>query len=115
MKLAVIGTGYVGLVTGTCFAESGNDVTCVDVDAGKIDLLTRGEIPIYEPGLPELLQRNLQSGRLRFTTSYADAVPQTEFVFICVDTPSTPIGEADMRAVRAAAEMGRVGEGGGGE
>ena len=74
MKIAVIGTGYVGLVTGTCFADSGNDVTCVDIDRAKIDRLNRGEIPIYEPGLEEMVRENQAAERLRFTTDLAAAV-----------------------------------------
>ncbi len=104
-QISIIGSGYVGLVYGVAFADLGNDVYGVDIDAAKVDMLNAGECPIYEPGLPEILQRNLRSGRLRFTTSYADSVPGSEFVFICVDTPSTATGEADMRAVRSAAAM----------
>jgi UDPglucose 6-dehydrogenase len=104
----VIGTGYVGLVYCTAFADLGNDVWGIDLDAAKVARLRAGECPIFEPGLPELLERNLKAGRLRFTTEYAAAVPDAEFVFICVDTPSTVSGEADMRAVRRAAAM--VGE-----
>ena len=74
MKLCVVGTGYVGLVTGTCFAESGNDVICVDIDAGKVAALRRGEVPIYEPGLEELIKRNVAQKRLTFQTDLADAV-----------------------------------------
>ena len=74
MKIAVIGTGYVGLVTGTCLADSGNDVTCVDVDKEKVEMLRRGEVPIYEPGLTELVRRNIAGGRLQFTTNIAAAV-----------------------------------------
>lgn len=97
MKLAVIGTGYVGLVTGTCFAESGNEVTCVDVDARKIAKLQRGDIPIYEPGLTELVQRNMRFGRLRFSTNAAEVVPQARCVFIAVGTPQGDDGSADLR------------------
>ena len=104
-QISIIGTGYVGLVYGVAFADLGNDVVGVDIDADKIEQLKAGECPIYEPRLPELLRSNLQSGRISFTTEYDDAVPQSEFVFICVDTPSTPTGEADMRAVRSAATM----------
>ncbi len=106
MKLAVIGTGYVGLVTGTCFAESGNDVTCVDVDADKIRRLQRGDIPIYEPGLTELVQRNMRFGRLKFSTSAADVVPQARCVFIAVGTPQGDDGSAlETEAYLAVAEL----------
>jgi UDPglucose 6-dehydrogenase len=103
MRIAVIGTGYVGLVAGTCFAESGNDVFCLDIDAEKIDRLENGEIPIYEPGLEELLRRNVHDGRLKFTTSYADAIPGAQVVFIAVGTPPGEDGSADLRYVLAAA------------
>src|SRR5262245_14091424 len=103
MRIAVIGTGYVGLVAGTCFAESGNTVTCVDIDADKIRRLQDGEVPIYEPGLEELLRRNVHDGRLKFTTSYAEAVPKAHAVFIAVGTPSGEDGSADLRYVVAAA------------
>ncbi|HUG91066.1 MAG TPA: UDP-glucose/GDP-mannose dehydrogenase family protein [Planctomycetaceae bacterium] len=102
MRLVMIGTGYVGLVTGTCFAESGNDVICLDVDRSKIDGLRAGEIPIYEPGLTELVTRNADAGRLRFTTSYAEAIPQAECVFICVGTPQSDDGAADLKYVESA-------------
>jgi UDPglucose 6-dehydrogenase len=104
-QISIIGTGYVGLVYGVAFADLGNDVIGVDIDAKKVEMLKAGECPIFEPRLPELLQSNLKSGRISFTTEYAEAVPQSEFVFICVDTPSTATGEADMRAVRSAATM----------
>lgn len=104
-QISIIGSGYVGLVYGVAFADLGNDVVGVDIDADKVRMLQAGECPIYEPRLPELLQSNIRSGRIRFTTDYADAVPQSDFVFICVDTPSTATGEADMRAVRSAATM----------
>ncbi|MGE5191653.1 MAG: UDP-glucose dehydrogenase family protein, partial [Deltaproteobacteria bacterium] len=90
------GTGYVGLVTGTCLAESGNDVTCVDIDQAKIGRLRRGEIPIYEPGLSELVLFNVKSGRLRFTTSAAEAVPGSQCVFIAVGTPQNDDGSANL-------------------
>jgi nucleotide sugar dehydrogenase len=103
MRIAVIGTGYVGLVAGTCFAESGNSVTCVDIDARKIRRLEAGEIPLYEPGLEELLRRNVHDGRLRFTTRYEDAIPRAQVAFIAVGTPQDEDGSADLRYVLAAA------------
>jgi len=104
VKITMIGTGYVGLVTGTCFAESGNDVTCLDVDAGKVELLNRGGVPIYEPGLEELVRRNAAAGRLKFTTSVQDAVTGARCVFICVGTPQDQSGAADLKYVKSAAE-----------
>lgn len=103
-KIAVAGTGYVGLVTGTCFANLGNVVTCIDINEEKIAMLKRGEVPIFEPGLSELIERNVKSGRLHFTTDYSEALADAEFVFICVATPSGVDGEADLRYVRMAAE-----------
>ena len=102
-NICVVGTGYVGLVTGTCFAELGNQVTCLDVNEEKINRLRAGELPIYEPGLDELVHRNVQAGRLEFTTKYADAVPQADVCFIAVPTPSGSEGEADLTYVRSAA------------
>jgi UDPglucose 6-dehydrogenase len=99
VKLCVVGTGYVGLVAGTCFAESGNDVTCVDNDTGKIDRLRRGEVPIYEPGLEELIRRNVAQGRLVFQTELTDAVKRAQVCFIAVGTPEGSNGEADLSAV----------------
>ena len=92
MKIAVVGTGYVGLVTGTCLAETGNDVTCVDCDRKKIDVLNRGHVPIYEPGLSELVTRNVAAGRLRFTTDLAAAAKKARLVFLAVGTPSADDG-----------------------
>ncbi|MGQ9491484.1 MAG: nucleotide sugar dehydrogenase [Anaerolineae bacterium] len=103
-NIAVIGTGYVGLVTGTCFADLGNKVTCVDIDTRKIEILKGGNTPIYEPGLEEVIRRNMAAGRLFFTTSYAEALADAEFVFIAVGTPSGVDGEADLQYVRMAAE-----------
>jgi UDPglucose 6-dehydrogenase len=103
VKLCVVGTGYVGLVTGTCFAESGNDVVCVDNDAGKIAALRRGEVPIYEPGLEELIRRNVAQRRLTFQTDLADAVRQSLICFVAVGTPGGTNGEADLSAVMAVA------------
>ncbi len=103
MRIAVIGTGYVGLVAGTCFAESGNTVTCVDIDENKIDRLHDGIVPIYEPGLEELLKRNVADKRLHFTTNYAEAIPKADVVFIAVGTPPDEDGSADLKYVLAAA------------
>lgn len=102
-KIAVIGTGYVGLVTGTCFADLGNNVVCVDVVKEKIDKMKKGQSPIFEPGLEEMMQRNHKAGRLDFTTSYDEALKHAEFVFIAVGTPEAPDGSADMCYVEAAA------------
>ena len=102
--IAVAGTGYVGLSTGTCFADMGNKVTCIDINEEKIAMLLRGEVPIYEPGLSELITRNVKAGRLNFTTSYEEALEDAEFIFICVGTPSGVDGEADLQYVRMAAE-----------
>jgi UDPglucose 6-dehydrogenase len=99
MNIAVIGTGYVGLVAGSCFAESGNDVWCVDNDAGKIEGLKKGVIPIYEPGLPELVERNAREERLTFTTDLDAAVKKSFVIFIAVGTPTTSTGAADLSAV----------------
>jgi UDPglucose 6-dehydrogenase len=103
-SIAVVGVGYVGLVTGTCFADMGNAVACIDIDAGRIQRLQAGEIPIFEPGLEEMVRRNMAAGRLRFTTSYADGLQCAEFVFIAVGTPSGVDGEADLKYVRMAAQ-----------
>lgn len=97
----MVGTGYVGLVTGTCFADSGNDVTCVDVNPQKIAGLKRGELPIYEPGLQELVLRNARAGRLHFTTDLAAAVRETQLVFLAVGTPQSDDGSADLSAIWA--------------
>ena len=99
MRIAVVGTGYVGLVTGTCFADSGNAVTCLDINADKVARLKRGEIPIYEPGLEELVERNARAGRLRFTTDTAEAVRDAEVVFLAVGTPPAADGSADLSAL----------------
>jgi UDPglucose 6-dehydrogenase len=104
VKVVMIGTGYVGLVTGTCFADSGNDVTCVDIDAGKIERLKKGEVPIYEPGLSEMIHRNAKGGRLKFTTDVATCVPGARCVFLAVGTPQSDDGAADLKYIFAAAE-----------
>src|SRR2546429_6610170 len=103
MKICVIGTGYVGLVAGTCFAESGNDVLCVDNVAAKIEALRQGHVPIYEPGLEELIRRNVNEARLAFSTDLADGVKKSLVCFIAVGTPSGADGAADLSAVMAAA------------
>ena len=102
-SICVIGAGYVGLVTGTCFADLGNRVICLDIDESKIERLRNGIMPIYEPGLEEMVRRNAAGGRLRFATSYEEGIADAEFVFIAVDTPSGAEGEADLKSVRAAA------------
>jgi len=104
MHISVVGSGYVGLVTGTCFAEFGVDVTCVDNDAGKIEALERGKIPIYEPGLEELVERNIRAGRLHFTTDLKAGVENALVVFIAVGTPPREDGSADLRYVDEVAE-----------
>ena len=104
MRITIFGTGYVGLVTGTCFAEVGNHVVCVDVDGEKVERLNRGEIPIYEPGLEPLVQRNHRQGRLRFTTDAAEGVAHGRLQFIAVGTPPDEDGSADLSYVLAVAE-----------
>ncbi len=104
-RICVIGVGYVGLVTATCFADLGNPVVCIDIAEDKIKKLKRGEMPIYEPGLEELVQRNVAAGRLSFTTDYAEAVPGAEFIFVAVGTPSGVDGEADLKYIRLATEQ----------
>jgi UDPglucose 6-dehydrogenase len=101
MNIAVIGTGYVGLVAGTCFAESGNDVVCVDIDEKKIALLNEGKVPIYEPGLEEMVRRNAAEQRLSFTTDLTPAVRKAAIIFVAVGTPQGPNGDANLNHVRA--------------
>ena len=109
MKIAVVGTGYVGLVAGTCFAENGNDVICVDKDPAKVRLLQRGKVPIYEPGLEELVRRNRSEKRLTFTTALDRAVRQSQILFIAVGTPTGEDGSADLQHVMAVVrEIGRA-------
>jgi UDPglucose 6-dehydrogenase len=103
MRISVIGAGYVGLVAGTCFADSGNDVVCVDLDAKKIDSLNAGLVPIYEPGLEDLVKKNVREQRLSFTTNLPDAVGKSQVVFIAVGTPPGENGDADLQHVLAAA------------
>lgn len=104
MNIAVVGTGYVGLVSGACFAETGAVVTCVDIDKDKVERLTRGEIPIYEPGLDELVLKNIKAGRLKFTTSLADILNEQEVVFSAVGTPPDEDGSADLKYVLQVAQ-----------
>lgn len=103
MKIAMIGTGYVGLVSGACFADLGHHVVCVDTDHAKIEKLRRGEIPIYEPGLDDIVERNIKADRLSFTSDTAEAVPGRDAIFICVGTPPRDDGEADLSYVHSAA------------
>ncbi len=104
MNIAIVGTGYVGLVSGTCFAEMGIDVTCIDIDEKKISRLRNGEIPIYEPGLDEMVRRNIDAGRLHFATDLATVMPEVEVVFSAVGTPPDEDGSADLQYVMAVAE-----------
>ncbi len=109
MNLAVIGTGYVGLVTGTCFAETGNNVICVDIDAVKVDKMKNGIVPIYEPGLDILFDRNIKEGRLTFTTGLKDAVKISDIIFLCLPTPQDDGGSADLKYVLGVADdLGKI-------
>ena len=99
MKIAIVGTGYVGLVSGTCFADTGVNVTCIDVDVNKIERLNKGEIPIYEPGLDELVKKNVAAGRLKFSTDLASVLDDVEIVFSAVGTPPDEDGSADLKYV----------------
>src|SRR5689334_18762269 len=103
MQVTIFGTGYVGLVTGTCLAEVGNDVVCVDIDEGKIARLERGELPIYEPGLEDLVAASRAAGRLKFTTDAATAIAHGRVIFIAVGTPPDEDGSADLSHVLAVA------------
>ena len=104
MKLVIVGSGYVGLVSGTCFSEMGNKVTCVDIDSTKIDKLNKGIIPIYEPGLEAMVLKNVESGNLCFTTHLAESISTAEIVFIAVGTPMGDDGSADLQYVLAVAK-----------
>ncbi|HXF76540.1 MAG TPA: nucleotide sugar dehydrogenase, partial [Methylomirabilota bacterium] len=104
MNLAIVGTGYVGLVAGTCFAESGNEVVCVDIDEKKIASLKKGRVPIYEPGLEEMVRRNIEEQRLFFTTDLSEAVKKSSVIFIAVGTPQGQNGDANLEYVRATAK-----------
>src|SRR5688500_6745577 len=109
MKIAVVGTGYVGLVTGTCFAETGNDVICVDIDKAIVDKLSNGQITIYEPGLEKLFLRNLREERLIFTTSLEDGVRDASIIFLALPTPQGEDGSADLKYVLGVADhLGKI-------
>ena len=109
MKIAVVGTGYVGLVTGTCFAETGNKVICIDIDQPKVEKLSKGEITIYEPGLEKIFLRNLKESRLKFTTSLAEGTRDAEIIFLALPTPPGEDGAADLRYVLGvASELGKL-------
>ncbi len=109
MKIAVVGTGYVGLVTGTCFAETGNQVICVDIDVKKIDRMLNGEIPIYEPGLDVLFHRNVEEGRLKFTTNLAEGIKDAEVIFLALPTPPGEDGSADLKYIlKVADDLGYI-------
>jgi UDPglucose 6-dehydrogenase len=105
MNIAIVGTGYVGLVSGTCFAETGNNVICIDIDQKKIDTLKNGETPIYEPGLEALLKRNIKEGRLHFTTQLAEGIKEAQFIFLALPTPPGDDGAADLKYVLGVAEQ----------
>ena len=109
MKIAVIGTGYVGLVTGTCFAETGNNVTCVDIDKSKVEKLSSGQVTIYEPGLEKIFVRNEKEGRLHFTTSLEEGIKDAKIIFLALPTPPDGDGNADLKYVLGVAkDMGRL-------
>ncbi len=109
MNIAIVGTGYVGLVTGTCFAETGNTVYCVDIDKDKVNKLKKGILPIYEPGLDILVERNQNAGRLKFSTDLKEAVHNSTFVFLCLPTPQDEDGSADLKYVlKAADDLGKI-------
>ncbi len=105
MKIAVVGTGYVGLVSGTCFAETGNNVICVDIDAAKIEKMKKGIVPIYEPGLEILFERNIKDGRLTFTTDLFEATRNSDILFLCLPTPQDGDGSADLKYVLSVADQ----------
>ena len=105
MKIAVVGTGYVGLVTGTCFAETGNEVICVDIDRAKVESMQAGKIPIYEPHLDVLFERNIKAGRLTFTTDLKSAIQDASLIFLALPTPPGEDGSADLSYVLGVAEQ----------
>ncbi len=104
MKVAVVGTGYVGLVTGTCFAETGNTVTCIDIDAAKVQSLQNGKVTIYEPGLEALFERNIEQGRLHFTTDLKEVIKDAKIIFLALPTPPGEDGSADLKYILKVSE-----------
>ena len=109
MEIAVVGTGYVGLVTGTCFAETGNNVICVDIDEGKVEKMKNGEVPIYEPHLDVLFERNIKQGRLSFTTDLKSGIEKAQIIFLALPTPPGEDGSADLSYIlKVAAELGKI-------
>jgi len=109
MKIAVVGTGYVGLVSGTCFAETGNTVTCVDIDKKKVQMLSNEQITIFEPGLEKLFHRNIKEGRLHFTTDLAEGIRDAKVVFLALPTPPGEDGSADLRYIlKVADDLGKL-------
>ena len=104
MNIAVVGTGYVGLVSGTCFAETGNTVICVDIDKDKVSKLQSGQLTIYEPGLETIFKRNVEAGRLHFTTELGDAVGQSDIIFLALPTPPGADGSADLKFILGVAD-----------
>src|ERR1700712_4061591 len=104
MKIAVVGTGYVGLVTGTCFAETGNEVSCVDINVEKVEKMKAGILPIYEPGLEQIFHRNISQNRLHFTTNLAEAIAEAKIIFLALPTPPDGDGSADLSYVLGAAK-----------
>ena len=109
MNIAVIGTGYVGLVTGTCFAETGNNILCVDIDKNKIEKMQKGIVPIFEPGLDLLFERNIKDGRLKFTTELREAIRKSTIIFLCLPTPQDEDGSADLKYVLGVADdLGKI-------
>ncbi len=109
MKIAVVGTGYVGLVTGTCFAETGNNVTCIDIDKNKIEKLNNGQVTIYEPGLEKLFLRNQREERLHFTTNLAEGIKDARIIFLALPTPPGEDGSADLKYILGVAnDLGKI-------
>jgi len=104
-KIAVVGTGYVGLVTGTCFAETGNQVTCIDIDEAKVNQMKNGKVPFFEPGLERLFKKNIKSGNLKFTESLESGIKDVEVVFLALPTPPEEDGSADLSYVLGVAEQ----------